>query len=57
MFRQPVCMVVIFRVKLSYITSVDGIIYTLVIDLIVQLHGDVIGRFVCNRYCKVVLYM
>ena len=41
------CAVVIFRVKVSCITSVDGIIevyYTLVIDLIGQLRRDVISR-------------
>ena len=41
------CAVVIFRVKVSCITSVDGIIevyYTLVIDLIGQLCRDVIGH-------------
>ena len=36
------CAVVISRVKVSCITSVDGLI--LVIDLIGQLHRDVIGR-------------
>ena len=38
------CAVVIFRVKVSCITSVDGIILDLVIDLIGQLCRDVIGR-------------
>ena len=37
------CAVVIFRVKVSRITSVDGIILW-VIDLIGQLRRDVIGR-------------
>ena len=36
--------VVIFRVKVSCITSVDEWYYTLVIDLIGQLRRDVIGR-------------
>ena len=36
------CAVVIFRVKVSCILSVDGI--TLVVDLIGQLRRDVIGR-------------
>ena len=36
--------VVIFRDKVSCITSVDGILKTLVIDLIGQLSRDVIGR-------------
>ena len=35
------CAVVIFRVKVSCVTTVDG---TLVIDLIGQLRRDVIGR-------------
>ena len=38
------CAVVIFRVKVSCITSVDGQFYTPVIDLIGQLRRDVIGR-------------
>ena len=38
------CAVVIFRVKVSCITSVDGIHDTLVMDLIGQLRRDVIGR-------------
>ena len=37
------CAVVIFRVKVSCITSVNGIILS-VIDLIGQLRRDVIGR-------------
>ena len=35
---------VIFRVKVSCITSVNDQYYTLVIDLIGQLRRDVIGR-------------
>ena len=38
------CAVVIFRVKVSCITSVDGIILRLIVDLIGQLSRDVIGR-------------
>ena len=38
------CAVVIFRVKVSCITSVDGILETLVIDLIGKFSRDVIGR-------------
>ena len=39
------CAVVIFRVnKVSRITSIDGIMKTLVIDLIGQISRDVIGR-------------
>ena len=37
------CAIVIFRVKMSCITSVDGI-KTLVIELIGHLSRDVIGR-------------
>ena len=40
---STICAVVIFRVKVTWITSVDGI-STLVIDLIGQLRRDVIGR-------------
>ena len=38
------CVVVIFRVKVSCITSVNGIILWFNIDLIGQLRRDVIGR-------------
>ena len=38
------CAVDIFRVKVSCITSVDGQLYTPVIDLIGQLRRDVIVR-------------
>ena len=38
------CAVVIFRVKVSCITSFDVILKTQVIDLIGQLSRDVLGR-------------
>ena len=38
------CAVVIFRVEVSCITSVDGILKTLVINLISQSRRDVIVR-------------
>ena len=44
------CAVVIFRVKVSCITSVNGIILS-VIDLIGQLRRDVIGRLSVRPWC------
>ena len=46
---SPTCAVVIFRVNVSCVTSLDGI-STMVIDLIGQLSCDFNGRLSVRRY-------
>ena len=46
---SPTCAVVIFRVKVSCVKSLHGIL-TMVIDLIVQLSCDLIGRLSVRCY-------